>query len=70
MYDKTDNREVRCPICKGKIPTPKKGKKLPSIFPFCSERCKQIDLGRWLDGSYTIERELNESEKNLFSDKK
>ena len=23
-------------------------------FPFCSKRCKTIDLGRWLGESYTI----------------
>lgn len=23
-------------------------------FPFCSERCKLIDLGRWIDGAYAI----------------
>jgi endogenous inhibitor of DNA gyrase (YacG/DUF329 family) len=22
--------------------------------PFCSERCKMIDLGQWADGSYRI----------------
>ncbi|MPZ17052.1 MAG: DNA gyrase inhibitor YacG [Luteitalea sp.] len=22
--------------------------------PFCSERCKRLDLSRWLDGSYRI----------------
>jgi len=22
--------------------------------PFCSERCRQIDLGQWADGSYRI----------------
>ena len=22
--------------------------------PFCSERCKMIDLGRWLDGTYRV----------------
>ncbi len=22
--------------------------------PFCSSKCKWIDLGRWLDGSYTV----------------
>jgi len=25
------------------------------LFPFCSERCKLVDLGRWLDGRYAIE---------------
>ena len=25
-----------------------------STFPFCSGRCKLIDLGRWLDGKYQV----------------
>jgi uncharacterized protein len=37
----------RCPIC-GKPPT-------PQYRPFCSARCAQIDLGRWLKGGYRIE---------------
>ena len=24
------------------------------VFPFCSERCRTIDLGRWLDERYRI----------------
>jgi len=24
--------------------------------PFCSDRCRLIDLGKWLDGQYTIPR--------------
>ena len=23
-------------------------------FPFCSRRCKLIDLGKWLDGKYVV----------------
>jgi uncharacterized protein len=23
-------------------------------FPFCSDRCRLLDLGRWIDGSYVI----------------
>ncbi|MBX3598780.1 MAG: DNA gyrase inhibitor YacG [Rhizobiaceae bacterium] len=29
----------------------------PSVretYPFCSTRCKEIDLNRWLSGSYVI----------------
>jgi endogenous inhibitor of DNA gyrase (YacG/DUF329 family) len=42
----------RCPICGKRFET-------ASIdawpgFPFCSDRCKLIDLGRWLDGAYQI----------------
>jgi uncharacterized protein len=36
----------RCPIC-GKPAT-------PGNRPFCSPRCAQIDLGRWLKGNYRI----------------
>jgi len=43
---------VNCPICKRPIEDPKPGEK--SFFPFCSERCKLIDLGRWLGGKYQI----------------
>lgn len=35
-----------CPIC-GKPATPENR-------PFCSDRCRQVDLGRWLSGSYVI----------------
>jgi hypothetical protein len=27
--------------------------------PFCSYRCKMIDLGRWLDGTYAISEPLS-----------
>lgn len=30
--------------------------------PFCSERCKMVDLGRWLDGTYNISEALPASE--------
>ena len=26
----------------------------PRFRPFCSARCKQVDLGRWLAGDYVI----------------
>jgi hypothetical protein len=26
----------------------------PSYRPFCSERCKMADLGRWLQGDYRV----------------
>ena len=27
-------------------------------LPFCSERCKLLDLGKWLDGTHRIEEPL------------
>jgi endogenous inhibitor of DNA gyrase (YacG/DUF329 family) len=53
---------MRCPICK--TPVPDEGPDRPQSFPFCSDRCKLIDLGRWLDGKYqvpVVEDDLDES---------
>ena len=44
---------MRCPICKKPV-TESADRAVRSAFPFCSERCKLIDLGRWLDGKYQI----------------
>lgn len=42
-----------CPICKKPVEEPKDGASR-TPFPFCSERCRLIDLGRWLKGDYQI----------------
>lgn len=43
-------RMVRCPQCGEDSPwTPENRWR-----PFCSERCKQIDLGCWANDSYRI----------------
>lgn len=44
---------MRCPICKRELPKTEQQPK-SAFFPFCSERCKLIDLGRWLTGKYQI----------------
>ncbi len=42
-----------CPICKK--PVDESSVDQPgSTYPFCSERCKLVDLGRWLGGKYQI----------------
>jgi hypothetical protein len=45
---------MRCPICKTAVPEPHPGAARVGTFPFCSERCKLVDLGRWLDGKYQV----------------
>ncbi|HEU5056419.1 MAG TPA: DNA gyrase inhibitor YacG [Kofleriaceae bacterium] len=40
----------RCPICRG-APAPRDEN---PAFPFCSERCRLIDLGNWLGETYRI----------------
>ena len=56
--------KVRCPICDREIrgePT-----EWPD-FPFCSRRCRQVDLGRWLGEAYRIPESTPE-EAELDSD--
>lgn len=53
---------LRCPICKKEVAEPG-GSAAPATFPFCSERCKDVDLGRWLDGKYQIEVPLHRADE-------
>lgn len=41
---------VDCPTCGAKVEWTEANK----YRPFCSERCKQIDLGAWAEGKYAI----------------
>jgi uncharacterized protein len=49
---------MRCPVCKQE--TLKKGN--PSR-PFCSERCRLIDLDNWLAGRYRISTPVDKVER-------
>ncbi len=42
----------RCPICRRPVPPPAPGERAPRAF--CSDRCRQVDLGRWLTGAYAV----------------
>jgi endogenous inhibitor of DNA gyrase (YacG/DUF329 family) len=44
----TPNRALRCPSCRTLV-TPQE-----EYFPFCSDRCRLIDLGKWASGAYRI----------------
>jgi uncharacterized protein len=41
---------VKCPICNRDAKTRDKN----TAFPFCSDRCKTIDLGKWLSEEYRV----------------
>jgi endogenous inhibitor of DNA gyrase (YacG/DUF329 family) len=56
--------KVSCPIC-GRAMEGQGRSEWPR-FPFCSDRCRTVDLGRWLGESYTIPAE--EPEDAAFED--
>ena len=47
--------QLPCPQCKGKADISKKN----MFRPFCSERCKLIDLGEWANEEKVIQRPIH-----------
>ena len=42
----TEYTNIKCPICKKKA--------LKKNFPFCSNKCSEKDLSKWISGNYYI----------------
>lgn len=63
MYRRLDTEyfvvmQLRCPICKTDILW--EGN---PYRPFCSERCRLVDLGAWTDDRYRIAGDENDDEQ-------
>ena len=56
----------RCPKCRAEIP---EANYAASFAPFCSDRCRLLDLGKWLSGSYSIPGPPVDPEAELESGK-
>jgi hypothetical protein len=54
--------KLRCPICKKPV------KSADADFPFCSERCRLIDLGKWASGAYVISSPVDDVEEAVRQD--
>jgi endogenous inhibitor of DNA gyrase (YacG/DUF329 family) len=52
---------VICPTCKKTLPL--SGDPNPHR-PFCSDRCRLVDLGAWLDGVHRIATPLSEDDSD------
>jgi endogenous inhibitor of DNA gyrase (YacG/DUF329 family) len=48
-----------CPTCSKRVEPGS-----PTV-PFCSERCRMADLGRWFSGSYSVSRDLSPDDAPL-----
>ena len=51
--------KLRCPICR------KPAKAGDADFPFCSECCRLIDLGKWASGGYVISSPVDDVEETI-----
>jgi len=47
-------KAAACPICKKELAERTKN------FPFCSARCKLIDVGNWIEGTYRVDPDRDE----------
>lgn len=61
----TDNtpRIVTCPTCEKRV----KWTQSNPDRPFCSERCKLIDLGAWADEKHAIPGDVDGDENDVLS---
>ena len=48
---------ARCPTCRKVVPPPAPHR------PFCSDRCRLLDLGKWCDGDYAVPAPEREEEE-------
>jgi hypothetical protein len=48
-----ESAKIRCAICGAEADF-----FAPPMGPFCSERCKMVDLGRWLNEDYRVSEPL------------
>ena len=53
---------LRCPICKKAV------KSTNPDFPFCSDHCRQVDLGKWASGGYVISSPVTDGEGPMRQD--
>jgi hypothetical protein len=48
-------KSYRCAICGHAV---EYAGALPALYPFCCDRCRNVDLGRWLLEQYSIDRDV------------
>jgi hypothetical protein len=48
---------IHCPICRKRVEFARRED--APFRPFCCERCKQVDLGRWLTEEYRVSNPLD-----------
>jgi endogenous inhibitor of DNA gyrase (YacG/DUF329 family) len=51
--------KLQCPICKKAV------KNTDPEFPFCSPRCRTIDLGKWASGGYVIPSPVTDADEPI-----
>jgi endogenous inhibitor of DNA gyrase (YacG/DUF329 family) len=56
---RTRRLSLKCPICKKSV------KNGDPDFPFCGDRCRLVDLGKWASGAYVIASPVQDSDEGV-----
>jgi len=57
--------KVKCPTCKKEVVYSEEN----PFRPFCSEKCRLVDLGQWFEGEYSIAGDHSVSMEDSFENK-
>jgi hypothetical protein len=60
-----DQKKMKCPVCRKETPWTDN-----PFRPFCSERCRLIDLGKWASDEYRIPGEKKDLPEGDEEEKK
>jgi uncharacterized protein len=53
-----------CPVCR----KPVEPRSRNQAFPFCSDRCRRVDLGRWFGEEYRVPSRQEDGEEQPSTD--
>jgi len=74
LTNKKSSITVNCPTCAARVewnpqqPSSQQPSSQQQWRPFCSERCKLIDLGEWASESYSIKGETENEFQTKLND--
>lgn len=57
--------KYQCPICKKATDSEK-----DAVFPFCSERCRLLDLGAWASEKYVVSEPIFDEDEFREADRR
>jgi hypothetical protein len=61
LVPRKQKTKLKCPICKKLV------ERRAGDFPFCSERCRLIDLGKWASGQYVVSSPVSDISDEIDS---
>jgi len=62
----TDSAFAVCPACRKAVPSAAALR--PKMFPFCNERCRLVDLSKWLNGEHVLPSPIDPEDEEAIQE--